>query len=374
MRKMPDGGGIDAIDGTSAAPAWRTVPPRIAPQAATSACVTLIGFEPAAIEYPGGLSRCSVRAVAGEQSCIVTQRKHAARADLEAGVLRELRAGGAPVPAVLAFDGEWLIQQDLGPRRLSAALTDAQGRPARDLIAQAAQGLLLCQRAAERCGLAQRVAPIGMAHDWLDRLIGTPRLVAQRLGLPDPAVGEVIRPAQLVPRHLAFVKWDARPGNAVATDDGSVVWIDWEHCGARDALDDLAWLLCDEYMPDDPALEAALLSRFVPLFALQSKRSLEDAQVYLARFGALHTCMRLLLVLRHKGDGDWWDRRACERTDRIGVTAEAALALCARGARWSGRFPGGTRMSQFFSDAGKRLCTLTADSANTARAESPALA
>jgi len=25
--------------------------------------------------------------------------------------------------------------------------------------------------------------------------------------------------------------------------DGGVAWIDWEHCGARDALDDLAWLL-----------------------------------------------------------------------------------------------------------------------------------
>jgi len=374
MREMPDGGGNDVIDGTSAAPASRTTAPRITPQAAMSACMELIGFEPAAIEYPGGASRCSVRAVAGEKSCIVTQRKHAARADLEAGVLRELHAGGAPVPAVLAYDGQWLIQQDLGPRRLSAALTDAQGRPARELIAQAAQGLLLCQRAAEQRGLAQRVAPIGMAHDWLDRLLGTPRLVAQCLGLPDPAIGEVITPAQLVPRHLAFIKWDARPGNAVVADDGGVVWIDWEHCGARDALDDLAWLLCDEYMPDDPALEAALLGRFVPLFALQSRRSIEDAQVYLSRFGALHTCMRLLLVLRHKGAGDWWDRRACERTDRIGVTAEAALALCARGARWSARYPGGTRMSQFFSDAGKRLRALPADSTNTARRASAALA
>jgi hypothetical protein len=172
------------------------------------------------------------------------------------------------------------------------------------------------------------------------------------------------------------VKWDARPGNALivndGADDGGVAWIDWEHCGARDALDDLAWLLCDEYMPDHVGLESALLKRFLPLFAIQSKRSPEDALVYLSRFGSLHTCMRLLLVLKHKGDGAWWSAEACERTDRVGVTAQAARRLCARGARWSGRWPGGDRMSQFFSDADKRLRDMSVDL--PARLASPVLA
>jgi len=115
-------------------------------------------------------------------------------------------------------------------------------------------------------------------------------------------------------------------------------------------------------MPDDAALESALLKRFLPLFALQSRRSPEDALVYLSRFGSLHTCMRLFLVLKHKGDGAWWSAAACERTDRVGVTAQAARRLCSRGARWSRRWPGGERMGRFFADADERLCEAAADS------------
>ena len=335
--------------------------PRIPPESAALACLNLIGIEPDRIEYPGGKSRCSVRAVGAAKSFVVTRRKHAA---------------GAPVPAVLAFDGEWLIQQDLGERRLSAALGAADVHCVGNWAARAAAGLLLCQRAAQKAALWQRVAPIGVTPEWLAELLSTPGRVARQLGVPDPDIGAVIRPAQLVPRQFSFVKWDARPGNALLFDNGAdddgAAWIDWEHCGARDALDDLAWLLCDEYMPDHVGLESALLKRYLPLFALQSKRSPEDALVYLSRFGSLHTCMRLFLVLKHKGDGAWWNPQACERTDRIGVTAQAAHRLCARGARWSGRWPGGARMSKFFADADKRLRDMAADS--TARRVGPAFA
>lgn len=380
MRQRPGGIANDAIDGVHDAAAARVpTTPRISPQSATQACLRLIGVEPSRIEYPGGTSRCSVRAVAGGKSFIVTRRKLATRAALEAGVMRELRTGGAPVPEVLAFDGEWLIQQDLGLRRLSLALGSAADlRTAGHHAAQAATGLLLCQLAAQKVALEKRVAPIGIKPEWLTSLLAAPARVAVQLGLPDPDIGAVMTHEQITPRHLSFVKWDARPGNAIVVSDeggdNGAAWIDWEHCGARDALDDLAWLLCDEYMPDDAALEVALLKRFLPLFARQSQRAPEDALLYLSRFGTLHTCMRLHLVLKHKGDGAWWSAEACERTDRVGVTAQAARRLCARGARWCARWPGGERMSRFFSDADTRLRALSADSTNTARAESPALA
>lgn len=340
--------------------------PRVPPESAARACHLLMGLEPVRIEYPGGTSRCSVRAVAAQKSYIVTRRKHAARAVLEAGVLSELRAAGAPVPAVLAYDGEWLIQEDLGDRRLSVALGPADARSVGNWMAGAAGGLLLCQRAAEKVKLSDRVAPIGVKPEWLTALLSTPGRVAEQLGLPDPDIGSVITPEQITPRRLSFVKWDARPGNALLVDDGTDVaaaaWVDWEHCGARDALDDLAWLLCDEYMPDHAGLESAVLKRYLPLFALLSKRSLEDALVYLSHFGSLHTCMRLFLVLKHKGEGGWWSPEVCERTDRVGVTAQAARRLCSRGARWSRRWPGGERMSKFFSDAEQRLRAASVDS------------
>jgi hypothetical protein len=217
----------------------------------------------------------------------------------------------------------------------------------------------LCQRAAEKAGLAKRVAPIGASAEWLTGLLATPGRVAAQLDLPDPGIGALITPEQLAPRQYSFVKWDARPGNALlveeGADEGGVGWVDWEHCGARDALDDLAWLLCDEYMPDDAGLESILLKRYLPLFALQSKRSPEDALVYLSRFGSLHSCMRLSLILKFKGEGPWWNPEICERTDRVGVTAQGAQRLCKRGARWARRCPGGERLSKFFLDAEQRL-------------------
>lgn len=335
----------------------RSKAPRISPESAARACLALIGREPESIEYPGGASRCSVRAVMAGRSCIVTRRMHPARAALETGVLSELRAAGAPVPAVIAHDAEWLIQQDLGPRRLSASLGTAQQDSRGNRVAAAASGLLLCQMAAQKTALSQRVAPIGITPEWFTAVLATPGRIAARLGLPDPEARASITPAQITPQRLSFVKWDARAGNAVlidgGSDDNAVGWVDWEHCGARDALDDLAWLLCDEYMPDDAGLEAALLKRFLPLFAMLSKRTPDDALVYLSRLGSLHTCMRLALVLGHKGDGAWWNAAACERSDRVGVTAAAARRLCARGARWSRRWPGGERMSNFFTAAGR---------------------
>lgn len=156
----------------------------------------------------------------------------------------------------------------------------------------------------------------------------------------------------------------ARPGNALLVDrgageagatNGGVSWIDWEHCGARDALDDLAWLLCDEYLPDDAQLEQDLFERFLPGFARLSERQPEEASDYLSRFGTLHSCMRLLLVIELKGECGWWDPEYCERTDRFGVTAEGAHRLCTRGARWSRRLPDGERMARFFMDVEDRL-------------------
>lgn len=35
-----------------------------------------------------------------------------------------------------------------------------------------------------------------------------------------------------------FVKWDARPGNAMVNEEGQVHWFDWEHCCARNRLRD----------------------------------------------------------------------------------------------------------------------------------------
>jgi len=72
----------------------RATAPRISPQSAARACSTLLGIEPVRIEYPGGASRCSVRAVAGKGTYIVTRRKSAPRA-ADKAALATARPGSA---------------------------------------------------------------------------------------------------------------------------------------------------------------------------------------------------------------------------------------------------------------------------------------
>lgn len=349
----------------------------IEPESAVRACRDLIGLEVVAVDCPGGPLRRSVRARGRTESVIVTRRAVPARAELEAGVLRELRSAGAPVPAPHAFDGHWLIQEDLGGVRLSAALDGADVMRASALASRGAESLLRCQRAGRAAGLAERVRPIGVEADWLSSLIGVPGRIAVRLGLRDPGLEDALDIQRLRPRRLTFIKWDARPGNAMVGANGeTAAWFDWEHCGARDALDDLAWLLCDEYMPDHAGLERALLERWVPEFARHSGRELADAHEYLARIGSLHSAQRLMLVLeqRDKSNGAWWGSAACLHDDRIGVTAKAARRLCSRGARWSRRWHGGERLANFFRDVDACLRAGATEFRNPARAVHAAFA
>ena len=146
--------------------------------------------------------------------------------------------------------------------------------------------------------------------------------------LDEPALVELIaidRPE--------FIKWDARPGNAIARGDGAVAWFDWEHCGARNRLDDVAWLLGDEYTPDLPAAEDRLLAGY--LGALEEPWPVERAREYLWTYGSLHACVRLGLILYNRGEGPWWDAGYCLERDKVGVTLEAAERLCGRAARWA---------------------------------------
>ena len=93
--------------------------------AAKEACRRLLGDPVKRLEFPGGRSRKSARAILENRSVIVTRRRPGGRAYLEANVLGELSSRSNAVPRVLAFDGTWLIQEDVGKWRLSQALAGA---------------------------------------------------------------------------------------------------------------------------------------------------------------------------------------------------------------------------------------------------------
>ena len=161
---------------------------------------------------------------------------------------------------------------------------------------------------------------------------------------------------QIRVRKPRLIKWDARSGNAILRDDGAVAWFDWEHCGRRNRLDDLIWLLGDEFTPDLPEVEEQLLQLHLPAFA--DDLGTDEARSYIATFGSFHTCVRLELILENKDGDDWWEWDYCLARDKVGVTLEAAHRLCARGARWASWSPLTEPLVPWFGRVAERLTDL----------------
>ena len=82
------------------------------------------------------------------------------RAELETRVLQMLRANGAQVPEVLAFDGEIRLQEDLGKTRLSMALKTASAAEAEKLLDTALASLAKTHAAAKTAGLKRFVPSV----------------------------------------------------------------------------------------------------------------------------------------------------------------------------------------------------------------------
>ena len=321
-------------------------------QDAAAVCARLLGSRVTGWEAPGG-GRQSVRLYLQQGTVIATRRRRANRAALEIEVLRALHAHGAPVPRVLAAGDGWLIQDDLGPRRLSAVV---QGAGAPTWLERAIDGLHAVHEAGRRACLADSVVPIGASNGWLQaNVLAAPEKVGRILNLlPPPLDGQKLD-LLLSPRTRAFIKWDARPGNAAARDDDTVAWFDWEHCGARCALDDLVWLLADEYVDLSPEAEDAILKRHLDRFV--DDRSVAEKLAYVHTFGSFHLCVRLGLILAYKGTGLWWDPALCLKQDKVGVTKDAALRICERGVRWSARARETAPLAPWFGEIAYQLAS-----------------
>lgn len=301
---------------------------------AARACRDLLGEAVDRVEFPAGRSRRSVRVHMAGRSVIATARRKAARAVHEVHILRTLGAAGAPVPAVLAWRDGWLIQEDLGGERLTERLADGDEAAIADALDRALDALARCHEAARQAGLGDGRAVLGADAEWRATFAAMPARLGAACGMaPPPLDGEALA-ARVAPPELGFVKWDARPGNAVIRGDGSVAWFDWEHAGTRAPLDDLVWLFGDEYLGDRPGIEAAALAHWLDAF--RGGVAADEARDYLATMLCLHACVRLALILSYRRrDGRWWDRGRALRSDRVGVDRDCALSLCARGSRWA---------------------------------------
>ncbi len=308
-------------------------------------------------EFPGGKSRTACRLILEDGRVVIGTRRESPRlAALEARVLKELAARGAPVPKVLAFNGLILIQEDLGERRLSQAIDGAQSTEVQQLLSEALNGLARIHRVAEAAGLDQNLPSIGRDQSWLQGLLNQPAVISNEVDLPIPELDRDALLQRIRIREPRLIKWDARCGNAILQDCGAIAWFDWEHCGRRNRLDDLIWLLGDEFTPNLPDVEEDLLQVYLPVFA--DDLSIDEARSYVATFGTFHTCVRLELMLENKDGGDWWDWEYCLARDKVGVTLEAAHRLCARGARWAAWSPLTEPLVPWFGRVADRLADM----------------
>lgn len=295
-------------------------------------CQQVLGAEPDHIEFPGGRNRKSARIHLGDRALVVSRRRSAARAELEAGVLRELHEAGAPVPELIGHQGEWVFQSNLDGERLTIALHQTPVAEREALLGKALESIARYQHIGTRLGLHQRVQPIGATRDdWALDLANQPKYLARQAGLPLPDYDSDKLAVRLHIAKPRFIKWDTRAGNAHLCGDGQVRWFDWEHAGARHPIDDVVWLLGDENLADLSAeAQRKLLSAAFPLLDVPVSEL-----PYAFLMGTLHMSVRLLLIIDRKGDEAWWNPQTTLELDRIGVVQARAVELARRAERWS---------------------------------------
>lgn len=322
-------------------------------------CEKATGKKIADVEYPGGRSRESWRVIFDKgETAIVTRRKSPMRANLEIKVLKSLSKHDVPSPKIVATtDWKLFLQEDLQGERLSKLLMYADEDKAEQLLGSALSGLSQAQKAASKEQLDLQVPIIGARKDWIRELLERPYPIGEFFNTPAPSLDMKALYRLLRIKKPRFIKWDSRPGNAVVREDGTVSWYDWEHAGSRNRLDDMVWLMADEFSPDHIEVEARLIEKYLPDFA--DHYTLDEAKTYLMVYGVFHMLIRLGLMLTYQNkDKEWWDIDYCIKKDKIGITLECAQRTCLRAARWAKHSPLTEELSPWLEKISVKLATL----------------
>lgn len=321
------------------------------------AAQSLLGVKVCGVEYPGGKSRESLLLILEEgQRVIATRRDDIGRARVEVGTLKALNKHKASVPKLFANNhSHILIQEEIKGTRLSLAFKNADERKYKKLCGATLDSLVKIHKAASAENLESLVSTLGGERDWIASLIERPEIIGKQCGIEAPKLNREALVDLLSVRKPRFIKWDSRPGNAMVDAQGKVLWFDWEHAGKRNRLDDAAWVLGDEFLPDHPEAEKSVIKRYLPKFA--DVMSEQEASDYLMAYGTFHMTIRLGLILRHM-KGTWWDMDYCIAGDKVGINLLCAQRLCSRAARWSKRCSLTKPLSPWFDEVHKHLDTL----------------
>lgn len=269
----------------------------------------------------------------GGKSVIAVRRRYPGQDDPECKVLETLQSKSVAIPAFVNKDGHGLFLQEEVRGTSLAHILQEQGKAAyKPMMIEALKKLVKIHRVGSRSGLDTALPGIGLTEDWRNELLGYPNRLGDIFGLtPDFSPSDDLF-ALLAVKQRRFIKWDTRPTKAILDGD-SLVWVDWERTAARHRLDDMVWLLGDEAIPELPTTEHRLIETFLPHFA--DDKDLSEARDYFYAFGVFHICVRLGLMMRYKGEGDWLTAQKALKHPEVSYSREHALRLCIRGYRWS---------------------------------------
>ena len=297
----------------------------------------VFGCLPVGVDHVGGNDRNAFLVDMGDRSYFFTKRGRLVDARIEARVLRMLEPS-VHTPRLKANVEDWIVQEYLEGTRLPVLLNSLDSMKKREkAVSSALEALLHIYALAEKLNMKDQLPIIGEQRDWfVHRLQAAKRLSKDTgIGLPDVDY-DLLLDTFSAPRDQ-FIKYDARPGNTLV-DGNLAYWFDWEDCGAGNTLEDLAFVLCDEWTAIDADTEEQLIDRFLPFFRQQ--KSHDEALHYLTVYGVIQTTVRLRMALKYRmRDGKWWDRDECLSGDKVGVTQTETARLCERGKRWSQRLP-----------------------------------
>ena len=312
-------------------------------------CERLIGNRVVSMQYPGGSGRDSVRLLLKHGAPVfVSKRSRKPKADIEKLVLKSVHAKGANVPKLIATNGQTLlIQEEIPGLRLSQALHKQPSDIIYQHLDNALESLSRIQKAGSESGLDQKLPVLGDNEEWLQQFLVRPQILGNFFNIPCPELNLKTLQQLLAIRQPRFVKWDSRPGNAIVNNDDQVFWIDWEHSGTRNRLDDMVWLLADEFIPHRPNVEKKLLERHIANYA--DDLSVDEARDYFFTLGSFHLVIRMGLIYKYKKDGNWWSYDKCLAGDKAGVTLKNMLRICKRGKRWAAQTSDTQPLSQWFS-------------------------
>lgn len=324
-------------------------------KAMVRACERMLDGRVREVSYPGGRSRDAVVLLLEDgREVVATKRGHRHRAVVESRVLGTLARQGTPAPRLLGYDDDrLLLQEKLQGPRLAQAMHTASPDEVSRLLDAALAALSASQRAGSAESLEDEMPPLGGDRDWIDDFLRRPLVIGGYLQARPrrPRIDELRTLLRI--RRPRFIKWDARPGNAIATTERGVAWFDWEHCGVRNRIDDAVWLLADEFTPDDADVEERLLDAHIEAFA--DGQSTDAAREYFYAYGVFHSVVRLGLILSYKKDEPWWDTDYCLAHDKAGVSLDCVLRLAARARRWAGRSSTARPLADWFDAIGDRL-------------------